>query len=487
MSFSKIIILLFIIFKFCFYIPKILYIIDEEDKMLCLNDFNFDQFLNFKDNWLILFYYPKSKSCEKALIEFKKTSLKLKDNNINIAKVDMQFNKNISYKTILTGFPTIKLFSKNKTILFDREITEQELVSFVLKKTGRAVKELNTIDESEKFIKEHNVSIIYFGKDINLIKFYKNLAEKIAEFQFALSSNNEIIKKYNADNESLVIFKKFDDKRNDLKNIINEEMMEKFIFKNAISKILPLNEKSVHLIFNLKKPGLILYADPQSEQYEYYRDLIYNVSKHFIVDDKELVNILFVITESKNEYVERISEYIEVDINKEIPSVKIIDLSDVYRKYNMEGEINEENIVNFINNWKTKKIKPILSSEEEPENNNESVYKLVGTTFEREVFNKNNDVLVNFYATWEDNFKEFKLGFYDLAEKLKNNTNLTIAEMDGTKNEVENVRLDGFPTVKLYPAGKKNNPIDYEGKPNVKELLKFLKKYATYPIIISEN
>ena len=50
----------------------------------------------------------------------------------------MQFNKNISYKTILTGFPTIKLFNKNKTILFDREITEQELVSFVLKKNRKS-------------------------------------------------------------------------------------------------------------------------------------------------------------------------------------------------------------------------------------------------------------------------------------------------------------------------------------------------------------
>ena len=473
-------------FKFCFYSPKILYIVDKVDNIICLNDFNFEQFLELEDNWMILFYYPSSKNSEKALLEFKKLH-KLKDKNINLAKVDVLLNKNISYKTILKTLPTIKLFIKKKPILFDREITEQELINFELKKTGRAVQELKTIEESENFINKNNVSIIYFGNDINLIKFYTNVAERVAEFQFALSTNKEIINKYSAENESLVIFKKFDDKRKDLKNILNEEMMEKFIFKNSVSKIMPLNEKSVHLIFNMKKPGLILYVDPQSEQYEYYRDLIYNVSKHFIIDDKEIINILFVITESINEYVETISEYIEVDIKKEIPSVKIIDLSDVYRKYNMEGEINEENIIKFINNWKEKKIKPILSSENEPENNDESVYKLVGTTFEREVFNKNNDVLVNFYATWEDNFKDFKLGFYDLAERVKNNTKLIIAEMDGTKNEVENVRLDGFPTVKLYPAGKKNNPIDYEGKPNVEELLNFLKKYATYPIIITEN
>ena len=486
MSLIKKILIIIIMFKFCFYNQKLLVIMDKEDRIICLNDFNFDQFLELEDNWMILFYYPSSKNSEKALIEFKKLH-KLKDININLAKVDMLVNKNISYKTILTGLPTIKLFIKKKPILFDREITEKELINFAFKKTGRAVKELNTIEESEKFINENNVSIIYFGKNNNLIKFYTNVAEKIAEYQFALSKNNEIVNKYNAEKESLVIFKKFDDRRNDLKNIINEEMMEKFIFKNSISKIMPLNEKSVHLIFNMKKPGLILYADPQSEQYQYYRDLIYNVSKHFIIDDKEIINILFVITESINEYVERISEYIEVDFNNEIPSVKIIDLSDVYRKYNMVDEINEENIIKFINNWKEKKIKPILSSEIEPENNDDSVYKLVGTTFEREVFYKNNDVLVNFYATWEDNFKDFKLGFYDLAEKVKNNTKLIIAEMDGTKNEVENVRLDGFPTVKLYPAGKKNNPIDYEGKPNVEELLYFLKKYATYPIIIPEN
>ena len=477
----------FTLFNIAFYKPNQIFTFDKEDGIMYITEFNYDKALLLFNNLVVFFYFTESKNCMNGLSIFKKAILKLKDKNITFAKIKISENNNISYKTLLEGFPTIKIFVNGTTILYDRELKEDDLVKFILKKTGRATTKLNTIKESEKFINENNVSIVYFGNDLNLIKLYTKLAENIIEFQFAISTKNEVIKKYKAENESLVIFKKFDDKRNDLKNINNEKEMESFILNHTKSNILSFNEQAVHLIFNLKKPGLILYVDPQSEKYEYYRELIYNVSKHFIINNNQTVEILFVITDSIDEYVERISEYIEVDIKKEIPSVKIVDLSVVYRKYYMEGEINEENIIKFINDWKNKKLKPILSSEDEPEKNDGLVYKLVGTTFESEVINKDNDVLVNFYATWEDNFKNYKLNFYYLAEKVKNNKKLVIAEMDGTKNEVECLRLDGFPTVKFYPAGKKNNPIDYEGKPNVKDLLKFINQHATYPISIAEN
>ena len=58
MSLIKKILIIIIMFKFCFYNQKLLVIMDKEDRIICLNDFNFDQFLELEDNWMILFYYP---------------------------------------------------------------------------------------------------------------------------------------------------------------------------------------------------------------------------------------------------------------------------------------------------------------------------------------------------------------------------------------------------------------------------------------------
>lgn len=45
--------------------------------------------------------------------------------------------------------------------------------------------------------------------------------------------------------------------------------------------------------------------------------------------------------------------------------------------------------------------------------------------------------------------------YVELAEALADAENLVIAEMDATANEVEGVNIQGFPTIKFYPANNK--------------------------------
>ena len=35
--------------------------------------------------------------------------------------------------------------------------------------------------------------------------------------------------------------------------------------------------------------------------------------------------------------------------------------------------------------------------------------------------------------------------------------------MDSTANEVDGVDIRGYPTLKFYPKGSKNSPVDYDG------------------------
>jgi protein disulfide-isomerase A1 len=42
--------------------------------------------------------------------------------------------------------------------------------------------------------------------------------------------------------------------------------------------------------------------------------------------------------------------------------------------------------------------------------------------------------------------------------------------------------ITGFPTIKLYPAGKKDEPIEYEGSRTVEDLITFIKENGKYQI-----
>ncbi len=66
-----------------------------------------------------------------------------------------------------------------------------------------------------------------------------------------------------------------------------------------------------------------------------------------------------------------------------------------------------------------------------------------------------------------------------VGELLKVNPNIVIAKCDATANEIESVAIEGFPTIKFFPANNKSNPIDYDGPRTVKGFVEFLKKHTT--------
>ena len=51
----------------------------------------------------------------------------------------------------------------------------------------------------------------------------------------------------------------------------------------------------------------------------------------------------------------------------------------------MEEDINENNILKFVNKWENRTIKSYVKSGEIPKENNEDVLIIVGNTFEKEV------------------------------------------------------------------------------------------------------
>ena len=55
--------------------------------------------------------------------------------------------------------------------------------------------------------------------------------------------------------------------------------------------------------------------------------------------------------------------------------------------------------------------------------------------------------------------------------------------MDSTQNESEIIAIEGFPTIKFWPANRKDKPIDYEDEGRtVEDFINFLQKHASNKI-----
>jgi protein disulfide-isomerase A1 len=61
------------------------------------------------------------------------------------------------------------------------------------------------------------------------------------------------------------------------------------------------------------------------------------------------------------------------------------------------------------------------------------------------------------------------------AEKVK------VAKVDATANDVPE-EIQGFPTIKLYPAGSKDSPVDYSGPRTIEDLAQFIKVNGKHKI-----
>merc|ERR1712112_243320 len=156
-------------------------------------------------------------------------------------------------------------------------------------------------------------------------------------------------------------------------------------------------------------------------------------------------------------------------------SMRIIKLEEDMSKFRPDStELSDDNIRAFIKQYLEGSLKPHLMSEDVPEDwDKEPVKVLVGKNFEQVAKDTGKDVLVEFYAPWCGHCKQLAPTWDKLGEKYKDSETVVIAKLDSTANELEEVKVSGFPTIKLFKKGD-NEAIDFTGDRTLDGFVKFI-------------
>lgn len=149
------------------------------------------------------------------------------------------------------------------------------------------------------------------------------------------------------------------------------------------------------------------------------------------------------------------------------------------KKFTYSGSLDTltvEDITTFVEDFQSKKLQPFLKSEEIPAETTDPVKVIVGKNFQQVVIDSDSDVLMEYYAPWCGHCKKLAPIWDELGQEFKDVPNLIIGKFDATANEVEGLEIKGYPTLKFYHKGNKQNPVDYDGGREIEDFKKWLRE-----------
>ena len=110
---------------------------------------------------------------------------------------------------------------------------------------------------------------------------------------------------------------------------------------------------------------------------------------------------MFVTVDTDEDDHQRILEFFGMK-KTELPAMRLIHLEEEMTKYKPSAEeLTADTMKDFVQDFIDGKVKPHLLSEDVPEDWDKNPVKtLVSKNFDEVAFNKDKDVLVEFYAPW---------------------------------------------------------------------------------------
>jgi thioredoxin-like negative regulator of GroEL len=148
---------------------------------------------------------------------------------------------------------------------------------------------------------------------------------------------------------------------------------------------------------------------------------------------------------------------------KDFPTLRLIQFG-VTRshRYRFEGELTEENIHRYFEQYRLKKISEYFRSEEPQDNKGQTVAKIVASNLTAISENKDADTIVLFTNERSPHDRPTISAFHGAAERLRNEKSVVFGKINLDKNDVSHINLSHLPVIQVFKKGKAvSQPVKY--------------------------
>ncbi|XP_062382831.1 protein disulfide-isomerase A2, partial [Sardina pilchardus] len=242
--------------------------IAEEKDVMVLHINNFERALRENKYLLVEFYAPWCGHCKQLEPVYAQAASELKSSSseARLAKVDATEEKELAEEFGVGSFPTLKLITEGRRANatdFSGKRTAQGIIQWLNRRMGPSATSLTTTEGAQEFIDANNVTIVGFFKslDTEAVKVFYEVGMDVVDLSFGIVSSPTIFKHFGLEEDTVVLFKKFDDKRADLpvtEKLQKDEVIT-FIRDNALELIVEFNEQNAEKIFGSKVHNHILF------------------------------------------------------------------------------------------------------------------------------------------------------------------------------------------------------------------------------------
>ncbi|CAI4216439.1 unnamed protein product [Parascedosporium putredinis] len=440
---------------------------EGDSDVAALTGETFDDFVKANELVLAEFYAPWCGHCKALAPEYEEAATSLKEKGIKLVKVDCTENSELCSKHGVEGYPTLKVFRGLENITpYAGQRKAASITSYMIKQSMPAVSEV-TKDNLEEFKTADKVVLVgYYAADD------KTSAE-------VYSATTLPLPRLRALSPAIVLYKQFDEGVTTYTgDKFDAEAIEKFATTGATPLIGEVGPETYSGYMSAGIPLAYIFAETPEERAELGEALKPIAQKY-----RGTINFATIDAKAFGAHAGNLN--LKAD---KFPAFAIQETAKNQKfPFSQETEITHDAIAEFVAEFAAGKLEPSIKSEPIPEANDDPVTVIVAKNYEQVVLDDTKDVLVEFYAPWCGHCKALAPKYEELGALYANSEfkdKVTIAKVDATANDVPD-EIQGFPTIKLFPAGGKAAPITYSGSRTVEDLITFIKENGKHQANVS--
>ncbi|KAL6906874.1 disulfide isomerase 1 protein [Trichoderma evansii] len=436
----------------------------------------FNDFIKSNDLVLAEFFAPWCGHCKALAPEYEEAATTLKDKNIKLAKIDCVDEAELCKEHGIEGYPTLKVFrGLDQVSPYTGQRKAGGITSYMVKQSLPAVSVL-TKDTVEDFKTADKVVLVAYiaADDKASNETFTSVADELRDtYLFGGVNDAAVAEAEGVKFPSIVLYKSFDEGKNVFTEKFDAEAIKTFASVAATPLVGEVGPETYAGYMSAGIPLAYIFAETPEE-----RDELSKSFKPIAEKYKGKINFATIDASSFGSHAGNIN--LKTD---KFPAFAIHDIENNKKfPFDQEKELKEKDVAKFVDDFAAGKIEASVKSEPIPETQESPVYTVVAHTYDEIVLNNDKDVLIEFYAPWCGHCKALAPKYEELASLYADSEfkdKVTIAKVDATNNDVPD-EIQGFPTIKLYPAGDKKNPVTYSGARTIEDFIKFIEENGKY-------